>query len=265
MLFLDELNHWMDDHSAPQVVWYLKRLTANDTTAGGSNQAGPYIPRDFLLEVFPRLNRRDVRNPDLNFSLQIDSPSEPTPPFDVRAVWYNNQLFGGTRNETRVTGFGGADSPLLDPDSTGALAVFAFHRPTGQGVANCHVWICRNEVDEDIIEARTGTVQPGEWRMWTTGKAPLIAADRRGAGCWLQPHEIPAAWLEEFPGGEEIIQHAVQAGPPLTHDIDKRLMTRRVCEFQIYQSLEEAVELPVIRAGFNSIESFVSRAQSILQ
>ncbi len=265
MYFLDELNRWMDDHSDPQVVWYLKRLTANDTVAGGSNQAGPYIPRDFLLEVFPQLNRRDVRNPDLRFPLQIDSVAEPLSPIEVRAVWYNNQFFGGTRNETRMTGFGGAESPLLNPDSTGALAVFAFHRTDDGKPARCFVWICRHDLDEDVIESRVGAVQPGEWRMWTTGPAPAIAADLRGAGCWLQPDEIPREWLEQFPGGEEIIQRAVEAGPPLTHDMDKRMMTRRVCEFQIFQSLEEAVELPVIRAGFDSIESFVSRAQSILQ
>jgi hypothetical protein len=46
---------------------------------------------------------------------------------------------------------------------------------------------------------------------------------------------------------------------------DKRLLRRRVCEYEIFLSLEEAVELPVIQAGFQSIETFIARAQTILQ
>lgn len=44
-----------------------------------------------------------------------------------------------------------------------------------------------------------------------------------------------------------------------------RLMRRRECEFQIFRSVEEAVELPVITAGFTSIDDFIARAQTILQ
>jgi hypothetical protein len=48
-------------------------------------------------------------------------------------------------------------------------------------------------------------------------------------------------------------------------DVDARLLRRRDCEYEIFRSLEEAVELPVITKGFTSIEEFVARAQTILQ
>src|SRR3546814_3347689 len=53
------------EHGAPDFVWYVKRLSGNDTLANKSNQAGPYIPRDFLFGIFPALDRRDVKNPDV--------------------------------------------------------------------------------------------------------------------------------------------------------------------------------------------------------
>lgn len=48
-------------------------------------------------------------------------------------------------------------------------------------------------------------------------------------------------------------------------DPDERLLRRRDCEYEIFQSVEEAVELPVIKAGFGSIREFMTRAQRILQ
>lgn len=42
-------------------------------------------------------------------------------------------------------------------------------------------------------------------------------------------------------------------------------MKRRECEFEIYRSVEQAVELPVIRQGFDTVEEFIARAQTILQ
>jgi len=46
---------------------------------------------------------------------------------------------------------------------------------------------------------------------------------------------------------------------------DERLLRRRECEFQIYQSVEEAIELPHIKVGFTTIDDFMRRAQTILQ
>lgn len=47
--------------------------------------------------------------------------------------------------------------------------------------------------------------------------------------------------------------------------VDNRLIKRRDCEYEIFRSIEQATELPVIKAGFDTVEDFVARAQSILQ
>lgn len=53
--------------------------------------------------------------------------------------------------------------------------------------------------------------------------------------------------------------------PMISMDVDSRLLTRRACEFEIFQSVEAAIELPQILTGFTEMDSFLSRAQTILQ
>ncbi len=122
---LADLLDWMNLYGCNSCIWYVKRLSGNDTLANGTHQAGPYIPRKLLFATFSELERQDAENPDVWFGLRVDSHGVER---RIRAVWYNNKFHGGTRNETRLTGFGGADSPVLDPESTGALTIFAFGR-----------------------------------------------------------------------------------------------------------------------------------------
>lgn len=49
-----EISDWLDEHSGPQFVWYVKRLSANDTQANGSHQAGPHIRKELLFQLFPK-------------------------------------------------------------------------------------------------------------------------------------------------------------------------------------------------------------------
>ena len=136
---LVDLSDWMDEFTGPGFIWYVKRLSGNDTLANESHQAGPYIPREFLFEVLPELNRPESTNPEVWFDLAVDSHPDRR---DIRAVWYNNKLRGGTRNEARLTNFGGQTSALLDPDSTGSLAVFVFQTGRREDQRQeCHVWV----------------------------------------------------------------------------------------------------------------------------
>ncbi|MBV1706970.1 MAG: type II restriction endonuclease [Hyphomicrobiales bacterium] len=265
---LADVGDWMNEFGRPGVVWYAKRLSANDTLATNAHQAGPYIPKAFLFSVLPSLNRPEVLNPDVDLKVCVDSHKDRRV---ARVVWYNNQVLGtGTRNETRVTRFGGAGSALLDPDSTGALAVFAFVIEGGSA-SECHIWVCGAEGTEaDLFEERIGPVEPKQHVVWMPGGAPplsglLATAPAAPASCHLTVAEIPPAWLVQFPTGEEIIRLAISRTPPAPTGADMRLVRRRDCEFEIFQSVEEAVYLPKITAGFSGISTFLSLAQTILQ
>lgn len=254
---------WLDDQTSANIFWFVKRLSGNDTLANGSHQAGPYIPRDILLEVFPSLKRSNKPNPDKWFELYIDSHPEVR---SIRAIWYNNAVLGkGTRNETRLTNFGGKESILLDPESTGSLVVFAFHRDEFGEASSCHVWKCDNEIEEDLVEERVGPIEPGRYRLWAAGTSELLQFGTSNSNCSMTAAEIPQTWLSDFPSGEEIVKAAIERRRDSNLPVDTRLIRRRDCEFAIYQSLEAAIELPHITQGFPSVDAFIQRAQTVLQ
>lgn len=260
---------WLDEFGGQDFVWYVKRLSGNDTLANETNQAGPYVPRNFLFRMFPALHRPEDKNPDVWFDLYLDSHSDYR---KVRAVWYNNKLHEnpkGGRNETRLTGFGGGASALLDPESTGALTIFAFRLVSANEVSDCHVWVCRHDTEEDLVEDRIGPVEPGKWLIWPSSQGRLLdllsGTQLSRTSCKLDDDEIPETWRLKFPSGAEIIRKAVDLRPDSSLDPDRRLMRRRDCEFEIFRSLEQAIELPRIEAGFSNIDDFVTLAQTVLQ
>lgn len=255
-----DLNDWMDEFSGPDFLWFAKRLAANDTKATNSNQVGPYIPKEFVFRIFPEIERPQAENPDVFINLYIDSHSDHR---EARVVWYNNQLrtSTGTNNETRITRLGGSSSALLDPDNTGALVVFAFRRKRKQGLGECHAWVCEHPIQEDVIEDRIGPVEPGKWVVWPSSEGPAPVE----RPCWLEPDEIPGTWFGEFPTGLEIIQRVLALRPLEGSNPDVRLIRRRDCEFELFRSVEHAVETPVIQRGYGTLDEFLSHAQSILQ
>lgn len=272
-----DLSTWIEQWAVQGTVWFAKRLSGNDTLANGSNQAGPYIPKEFLFDVFPQLNQPEEENPDHFFDLYLDSHSDYK---KVRVIWYNNRVRinpatgkpYGTRNETRVTGFGGQESALLNPDSTGALAVFVFVLGDDGSAKECHVWVCDNELEEELIEGDLGPVEPKQFMVWRPGLTATLATTYMAApvapspsSCWLAPTDIPAAWLKKFPTGEEIVAKTRALRPDSTLSVDDRLLRRRMCEFEVFKSVEEAVYMPRITAGFTTLDSFLDLAKSVSQ
>lgn len=262
---LGNLPDWMDEHTGPGFVWYAKRLSGNDTNANGAHQAGPYIARDFLFRMFPAIDRTDIKNPDTRFNLYVDSHADHR---EVRAVYYNNKFHEnptGGRNEARLTNFGGGASALLDPESTGALTVFAFALDSDDAATQAHVWVCRDGTEEDLVEERIGPVEPGQYLVWPdSGTLPLFPAPT-SSSCWIEAADMPSGWLEKFPTGAEIVRRALELRPLPDLNPDQRLLKRRDCEFEIFRSVEQATEMPHIAAGFTTIDGFVARAQTILQ
>jgi len=259
---LGDVSDWIDEFVFKSEFCYAKILSANDTLATGGHQAGPYFPKSYVFEIFPEINTQQEKNPRLQFDLFIDSHADCK---EVTAIYYNNKFFDGTRNEARLTNFGGASSALLNPESTGSLAVFAFVRNSLEKL-ECHVWVCDHSTETELFESYLGPVEPKSDVFLKNGQPQvhnLFAVANNS--CWLQSHEIPDAWLASFPTGREIIAKAVERRPLLGRDVDVRLLKRRECEFEIFKSVEEATFLPKIKQGFGDIGSFLDLAQSILQ
>ena len=260
---MNSIREWMEGVSGPGWIWYVKYLSGNDTLLNESHQAGPYIPKRLIFRLFPSLYPSSQDNPRAEFGAAIDSHSETVTP---TAIWYNNRLRGGTRNECRITNWGGRSSPLLDPDSTGSLCIFAFHQNApDRDVEVCRIWLCRNLEEEDAALDRVGPVEPGVGTLYEAGQGemfrPLPAAD---APCRLTPDQVPEAWRLAFPEAQAIVDFAIQRLPTAqTQPPDTRLLRRRECEFAIFRSVEEAVVMPRIREGFATVDIFVDFANSV--
>lgn len=227
--------------------------------------AGPYVPKSPLFEVLPALRNPAERNPKVTIDAFVDSHPEVR---QVIATWYNNRHTDpdGTRDEARITGWGGGASALLDADSTGALAVFVFGDDPGvSGAAILHVWVCEGYQDE-VIEDLVGPVEPKQSVIWRPGETGGLFPPRPPASsCVLQPSDMPADWLVRFPTAADIVRKTVELRPLQSQTPDDRLIRRRKCEFEIFQSVENALEGPKVKDGFVSLPSFLSLAQTILQ
>lgn len=91
------------------------------------------------------------------------------------------------------------------------------------------------------------------------------ALGRGVARCWLAPDQMPERWLERFRTPQEVFESALALQSYRGLPVDKRMVQRRDCEYAVFQSIEHAVESRVIEQGFNSIDEFLARAQTVLQ
>ena len=101
-----------------------KILSPNDVGSTGGHQAGILIPKDQrILSFFPSLDTRQ-----LNPRAHVVFEDETGKCWEFAFIYYNNRLFGGTRNEYRLTrmtrylreaGLQSADEVILSHDENG--------------------------------------------------------------------------------------------------------------------------------------------------
>ncbi len=256
----DELIQWLDRSLTSGRICVAKRLAGNDTLATGSHQAGPYLPKNVVFLVCPEIDDKGSLNPKSPVVAHIDSHGQDARP---TLTYYNNRFAGpvpGTRNETRLTGFGGQSSALLDPENTGAAAVFSFEIGAKPNGVQCRIWVSKSLAEEEIIEQVFGTLEPGRTATW-----PEDWTGAELSPCWLSPSSMPAHWLTRFPSAAEIVAKSVELRAAKRLPCDQRLMHRRECEYEIFRSVEHALEMPTISQGFATMEQFLEKAQTLLQ
>lgn len=252
-----DLGEWLDGISGAEWTWFAKRLSANDTGLTRSHQVGIYLPKEVafpLLHIpYPLPADFDQVNPDRHWDYRLVSHGQQS---DLRLIYYNQ----GTRNECRITGFGGKSSAMLDPENTSAVVVFAF-RDDGR----LEVWLARDPEQADLIEGRVGPVVPGipVHRHIVDGQLRLDELLPREA-CDVSLADLPSTWGMDFPPPVAITAETVRRIPPANLDPDSRLLRRYECEFRIFRIVEEAHVLPTIRGGFTEVDPFLSFASSVM-
>lgn len=237
------------------VLVFAKRLSANDTGASGAHQAGPYLPKSVALALSASL---------------VASESNPSQPFEStilshgitrmnRLVWYNQK----SRDECRITCWSdeAKRNSVLQKSMTGGLFVAAFLKKDGM-IAHAWVWLCTEPDEEDLIEQRIGTIEPGGY-FFNGSMSGKLAGIKTGNPCEALKLKIPDAWFSQFPEGQEIVRltFGLLAGDKST--ADQKLLTRRGCEYELFLTIENQHVLPKIRQGFDSVEAFIELANSV--
>jgi len=264
---MSNIVEWIDKWIGLRRIWYIKRLSHNDTHKSGGHQAGPYIPKELLFRLFPDINCKAMKNPRVEFDLYVDSHADHR---RVRAIWYNNKFWGGTRNETRLTGFGGSESAFLDSDNAGSIVLFVFCLDQDGQVTNCHTWICEHGTDEELVEDYFGTLLPKRAIIWPH-KHPLISSlipdpTPLMQKCRLGCNQMPKGWLDNYPSAREVMEKTVNLTSILENvSPDIRVLKRVECEYELFKSIEKIHELPKIRNGFSDVEEFLDCAKTITQ
>ncbi|PZR08088.1 MAG: restriction endonuclease [Archangium gephyra] len=245
---------WLLEAAGSERVWFVKRLSANDTGATGSHQVGMYLPKQAVRVLFPGLLEEKSANPKRDCFVKFGSHASEA---DTAVTFYNQR----TRNEVHMTRWGGKSSPIQDPDQMGALLVLSFPQHVG-APREAMAWLARTPEEEDTLEAICGDVLPGDGRLYFLSGEHVVAPGR--SSCWLSPAEIKPEWKKEFPSTETLMRLAIERRPQATTmKVDRRLMERRACEEQIFFSVEEACVLPSLKNGFTSIDAFIRSALSV--
>lgn len=248
----------LDTISTNGWYWIAKRLSGNDTGITGGHQAGVYYPNTFFEKNFKEICTTKIKNPDSIIN-NVYFPNDDSQSENVRAIYYNNKFTeNGTRNEYRLTSWGGKSAPIQQYENTGAIFIFTLFLDGSEkyGLG----WVASNEVEEDIIEDWIGTeIFPGEFRdRDNINFNPKFAIDKL-------IKKIPMNWYKEFPSGNEIFS-LVENYLPWNHckgDIDKLLQDRRDHEFSVFRHLEKEFVQPILDRGFQTIDDFIWQANSI--
>lgn len=250
---------WLAEWRGNAAVYYAKRLSGNDTGLTGAHQAGLYLPVGLVRQLCP--GWEGVPAPGMTLPMTLDSDGEEER--DLRLVWYNEK----TRNEGRLTRWGGRSSPMQDVERTGALTVLAFHKSTPPANPEAlAVWICRDEAEEAAVETIFGAVEPGQVR-WvshpgtgggTVQPTPVLDKESRILA------RIPPEWSVRFPTGAEVLELAVSlAEDGARRTADQLLLHRRKWEYDLFQVVEKTHVLPTVAAGFTAVDEFLLFALTV--
>lgn len=236
--------------------WVAKRLSGNDTGLTGGHQAGLYLPKKFFEMALPEIVTTEQLNPDIQFDCYF--PSDNYFVSNVRAIYYNNRYFigdngeYGTRNEFRMTRWGGNQCPLQNKENTGALLVLFWHE---KQFCCC---VARDENEELQLQNAIGyEVEPGNIYF-----SDLTTPIGIKTGIPQFHSLIQDSWRTSFPKSRVLAEAAITSIPP-TNNPDDLLLERRKLETALFYEIERIHVEPLLSKGFSTVGQFIQIANSV--
>ena len=165
---MPSLREWLDEQWERRSLLWIKRLSGSDTLVMGEQDAGPKIPRQFILEILPEYQGPRQENQHFPFVVSVDSNNDDS--VVTASLFMDKWMWREDGSRVLVPDWGGALNPLLDPENTGAVAVLAFQPSQGEGLPSCDAWVCANLDQEGIVESDWGAIEPGFEICWSHTK-----------------------------------------------------------------------------------------------
>ena len=229
---------------------YCKFLSANDTGLTGGHQAGIYISKPSVPILFDEPGiKGENKERWVKITWQDDIET------DTRFIYYGQ----GTRNEYRITNFG-RGFPFLRPEYTGALFVLAKFRSELY-----QAYILNSEDDIDQFLNAFG-ISPTETNRLI--EAAHVQTETREQ---IAIREFIDGLTVDFPLSEEMSAAARSIQNGLYNHLeyirtnpDQKIIAWTNTEYALFRALEHARYGDIISRGFETVDSFITMANVVL-
>ena len=232
---------------------FCKFLSANDTGETGTHQCGIYVAKSAVPILFSEPGKRGENlERNVRIKWQGDFSS------DARFVYYGK----GTRNEYRITKFG-RGFPLLNKDDTGALFILIKdNEEKYQG----YFLFSEEEIERFLDSFGLSPTETNNLiEVSTQSTIPCEESERSAIEKFIQslPPGFPSS-IEMAAAARRIQSEIYDHDELIENDPDLKLLEWTELEYRLFKMLESSIYREPLKAGFQSVEEFISIANTIL-
>jgi type II restriction enzyme len=229
---------------------FCKFLSANDTGKTGGHQSGIYIAKPAVPIIFSEKGiKGENKEKWVKVCWQDGSCT------DTRFVYYGTK----TRNEYRITNFG-RGFPFLNSEYTGALFVLCkFSEFDYKGF----FLNSDDEIDQFLDAYGIGPSETN--RIIDTSLLVPEIKEKTAIDLFINDLKVEFPSSDEMSAAARMIRYSVIGDQKLIKtNPDKILLEWTDQEYRLFRALEHARYGKLISRGFDSVESFVSTANQVL-
>ena len=227
----------------------LKFISPNNVGDTGSHECGFYLPKPVWKAYTKYPPEKDV-----NYEEKIKIQWQNGLITKSKIKWYGV----GTRSEYRLTTFG-RNFPYLKSDWVGNLLILI-----RTGDVDFVAYVLEHDEDIEEIQAALGVEVINSWALYSPGKYEESENDciqRKFKACINEISEFPSTNILSEIARNSIIQCISDFKQKI---VDKQILTLIETEYLLFKEIEKKLYQHKVIKGFETIDSFLELASSIM-